>query len=188
MKFCVTGNPVANGIWRAPFLIGGISYEAANRCFSWNGAHGTRGVRVCAPSVCSRINRLEKAGDADRNVTKVEWTNPHAYLYMDANDQNGQMQHWKLEMGSPGALTRAGWNRNMVKMGDQITIDGWLSKTKNDQANVNSVSSPTATNCLLLRQSARPQQPKRRRFQISSPAKHAAAWTAAAVASLDLFR
>ena len=72
-------------------------------------------------------------------VTKIEWTNPHAYIYMDGNDQNGQMQHWKLEMGSPGALTRAGWNRNMVKMGDQITIDGWLSKTKNDQANVKSV-------------------------------------------------
>jgi hypothetical protein len=72
-------------------------------------------------------------------VTKIEWTNPHAYLYMDANDPNGQMQHWTLEMGSPAALTHAGWDRNMLKMGDQITVDGWLSKTKNDRANVKSV-------------------------------------------------
>ena len=72
-------------------------------------------------------------------VTKIEWTNPHAFLYMDAKDKNGEMKHWTLEMGSPGALTRAGWTRNTLKMGDQVTVDAWMSKTKSDAANAKSV-------------------------------------------------
>ncbi len=72
-------------------------------------------------------------------VSKMEWTNPHAMLYMEAKDQNGQMKTWTLEMGSLNALTRAGWNRNTLKMGDQITVEAWMSKSKNDRANVKSV-------------------------------------------------
>jgi hypothetical protein len=72
-------------------------------------------------------------------VTKVEWTNPHAYLYVDAKDQNGQMKHWTLELGNPGALTRAGWNRNTLKMGDMVTVDAWLAKNKDARANVKSI-------------------------------------------------
>lgn len=72
-------------------------------------------------------------------VTKVEWTNPHAFLYMDAADKSGAMKHWTLEMGSPGALTRAGWTPTTLKMGDQVTVNAWMSKTKNDHANVKDV-------------------------------------------------
>ena len=72
-------------------------------------------------------------------VGKVEWTNPHAVLYMDGKDENGQMKNWTLELGNPAALTRAGWSRNILKMGDQVTVEGWFSKTKNDKANVKSV-------------------------------------------------
>jgi Family of unknown function (DUF6152) len=72
-------------------------------------------------------------------VSKIEWTNPHATLYIDAKDENGQTKQWSLEMGSPSALTRAGWTRTTLKKGDQVTVDGWLSKTKNDRANVKSV-------------------------------------------------
>jgi hypothetical protein len=72
-------------------------------------------------------------------VSKIEWSNPHALLYIDGKDQNGEMKHWTLEMGSPGALTQAGWTRTTLKMGDQITVDAWMSKTKNDHANVKSV-------------------------------------------------
>jgi len=72
-------------------------------------------------------------------VAKVEWTNPHTFLYIDANDKKGEMKHWVLEMGSPGALTRAGWIRNTLKIGDQVTVDAWMSKTKNDRANTKSV-------------------------------------------------
>jgi len=72
-------------------------------------------------------------------VNKIEWTNPHAFLYVDAKDEKGNARQWKLEMGSPGALTRAGWTRNTVKMGDQVTVDAWMSKSANDRGNVKSV-------------------------------------------------
>jgi len=72
-------------------------------------------------------------------VSKVEWTNPHAFLYVDGKDENGQMKHWALEMGNPGALTRAGWTQTTLKMGDEVTVDAWISKTKSDRANVKSV-------------------------------------------------
>ena len=72
-------------------------------------------------------------------VSKVEWSNPHAFLYIDAKDQNGEMMHWTLEMGSPAALTHAGWSRTSLKMGDQVSVDAWMSKTKKDHANVKSV-------------------------------------------------
>ena len=76
------------------------------------------------------------------SVSKLEWTNPHAFLYVDGKDENGNTRQWKLEMGGLAALTRAGWNRTTVKMGDQVTVEGWMSKTQNDRANVKSVKLP----------------------------------------------
>jgi hypothetical protein len=75
-------------------------------------------------------------------VTKLELTNPHSHLYIDARDDQGQMHQWTLEMGSPNALTRAGWTRDVVKMGDTVTVDAWLAKSKKDWANVKSVKLP----------------------------------------------
>jgi len=54
-------------------------------------------------------------------VSKVEWTNPHAFMYVDAKDEQGNMKQWKLEMGGLAALTRGGWTRNTLKMGDQVS-------------------------------------------------------------------
>src|SRR5262249_15599297 len=75
-------------------------------------------------------------------VSKMEWTNPNAVFSLDTKDERGQIKHWTLEMGGPAALTRAGWNRNTIKMGDQVTVEAWLSKTKDDRANVKSVKLP----------------------------------------------
>ena len=65
--------------------------------------------------------------------------NPHSNLYVDAKDDNGNMRHWTLELGSTGALASAGWTRTMIKAGDMITVEGWLAKDKPDHANVKSV-------------------------------------------------
>src|SRR5262249_17795078 len=72
-------------------------------------------------------------------VRKIVWTNPHAFLYIDGKNQNGERKHWTLKMANPAALTRAGWTKNTLKMGDQVTVDARLSKTKDDRANVKSV-------------------------------------------------
>jgi DNA/RNA endonuclease YhcR with UshA esterase domain len=73
-------------------------------------------------------------------VTKVEWTNPHAYLFIDVQDkQTGTVTNWEVEMGSPNGLTRLGWTRNALKPGDEVTIDGSLGRNKTNLANARSV-------------------------------------------------
>ena len=73
------------------------------------------------------------------SVNKIEWTNPHVMLYVDGKDENGQTKLWTLEMGSPSALTQAGWSRDTLKKGDQVTVEAWLAKSAKDKANVKSV-------------------------------------------------
>ncbi len=73
-------------------------------------------------------------------VTKLEWTNPHAYVYVDAQDpKTGEVTNWEIEMGSPNGLTRLGWTRNVLKPGDAVTIEGWLGRNKPNLANARSV-------------------------------------------------
>jgi DNA/RNA endonuclease YhcR with UshA esterase domain len=61
-------------------------------------------------------------------VKKVEWTNPHSRMYLEVKDATGTVTVWNFEFGSPNHLFRAGWNRNTVKEGDQITVEGWAAK------------------------------------------------------------
>jgi len=73
-------------------------------------------------------------------VTKVDWTNPHVYFYMDVTDEGGAVTNWAFEMGPPGLLQRAGWNRNLLKVGDEVTVEGTLAKDNSKQANARSVT------------------------------------------------
>ena len=58
-------------------------------------------------------------------VTKIEWTNPHCYFYIDVkNEASGQTENWALELGNPNALLRAGWKRDSLKVGDAVTVEG----------------------------------------------------------------
>ena len=57
-------------------------------------------------------------------VTKLDWNNPHAFVYLDSKDANGVTKSYKVEMGPPYALTRGGWTRDILKVGDKITITG----------------------------------------------------------------
>ena len=56
-------------------------------------------------------------------VTKLDWINPHAYVYLDVKD-DGQTTTYRIEMGPPYALVRGGWKRDTVKIGDQVTVNG----------------------------------------------------------------
>ena len=73
-------------------------------------------------------------------VTKLEWTNPHAYVYVDVADATtGAVTNWEIEMGSPNGLTRLGWTRNLVKPGDGVTVEGYLGRNRPNLANAKSV-------------------------------------------------
>ena len=56
-------------------------------------------------------------------VTKLDWLNPHAFVYLDVRDESGAVKNYKVEMGPPYALTRGGWKRDTIKIGDKITIN-----------------------------------------------------------------
>jgi hypothetical protein len=55
-------------------------------------------------------------------VTSFEWTNPHAYIEIDAMDANGAVKHWSIELGSPSILLKSGWKFNSLKKGDKTTM------------------------------------------------------------------
>jgi hypothetical protein len=75
-------------------------------------------------------------------VTKVEWTNPHARIYIDVRDDAGNVANWDCELGPPNGLMRQGWNRNSLRAGHVVTIKGFLSKTEPHIANARSVFLP----------------------------------------------
>jgi hypothetical protein len=72
-------------------------------------------------------------------VTKVEWTNPHARFYLDVKDAAGTVVNWELELGSPNTLIRYGWKRDALKIGEQVTVEGYLAKDGSKTANAKTV-------------------------------------------------
>ena len=73
-------------------------------------------------------------------VTKLEWANPHAYLYLDVKDEAGNVSNWSIELGSPNSLTRLGWKRTTVQVGDRLTVEGSLGRYKANLANARSAT------------------------------------------------
>ena len=73
-------------------------------------------------------------------VTKVEWTNPHAWFYLDVKDESGKVTNWGFELGSPNSLMRSGWNRNSMKNGDVITVEASRAKDGSNNANARVVT------------------------------------------------
>jgi len=61
-------------------------------------------------------------------LTKIEWTNPHTYFYLEVKDESGNVEKWGCEAGSPGALSRRGFKRGDIKLGDTIIVDGYRAK------------------------------------------------------------
>ncbi len=62
-------------------------------------------------------------------VTRVEWTNPHSYFYIDVKDDQGNVSSWKFEGYPPGVLYRTGWKRRVtMKAGDTVIVFGWQAR------------------------------------------------------------
>ena len=72
-------------------------------------------------------------------VTRVEWTNPHARLYVEVKEADGTVVHWDFELGPPNGLMRNGWHRNSLKPGHKVTVNGFRSKTSDHIANARTV-------------------------------------------------
>ena len=73
-------------------------------------------------------------------VTRVEWTNPHIFIYIDVpSEETGEVVNWALELGGPNALLRLGWKRDSLKTDDLITVEGSLARDGSPLANATSI-------------------------------------------------
>ena len=72
-------------------------------------------------------------------VVRLEWTNPHARVVVNGPDENGVKKDWDFELGPPTTLMRRGWNRNSLKPGNVITVEGFRSKDEPSTANARMV-------------------------------------------------
>jgi hypothetical protein len=85
-------------------------------------------------------NRMVKVSGT---VTKFDWFNPHAWLHVEGRVAGqSKTASWDFEMGSPNGLVHRGWNRNDVKVGDHITVDGYCAKDGSNKANARTVALP----------------------------------------------
>jgi len=73
-------------------------------------------------------------------VTKVEWTNPHAFFYIDVKDEKtNEVGNWAAELNSPNSLMRLGWTRDSMKIDDVVTVTGSLAKDGSKLLNARSI-------------------------------------------------
>jgi len=74
-------------------------------------------------------------------VTKVEWTNPHVWIYLNVkNEETGEVVNWGAEPGPPHGLQRRGWRRNTLSIGTPISVDGFLARNGSPRVNARSVT------------------------------------------------
>jgi hypothetical protein len=75
-------------------------------------------------------------------VTKMEWTNPHSWIYVDVKDPNGKITNWHFELGAPSAMFRLGWKRDSVPVGLEVDILAYQAKSGGAVGNCRSVRLP----------------------------------------------
>ena len=74
-------------------------------------------------------------------VTKVDWTNPHAWIHINVKDEaTGKVTNWGAEMGPPHGLQRRGWRRDTLKIGEEVTIAGSRAKDGSNRMNARQVT------------------------------------------------
>ena len=99
------------------------------------------GLILSAASTVSAHHSFAAEYDINKKVTmtgvisKIEWTNPHTYYYLDVTDADGKVSTWALEGFPPSSLTRIGWKRDTIKVGDKVTVVAFLSHNGSLRAN-----------------------------------------------------
>jgi hypothetical protein len=73
-------------------------------------------------------------------VTKVDWTNPHVWIWINVKDESGAVANWGAELGPPHGLQRSGWRRESLKIGEQISVDGFLARNGSKRLNARTVT------------------------------------------------
>jgi hypothetical protein len=74
--------------------------------------------------------------------TKLDWRNPHAWIYLDVKNASGVVESWRCELGSPNAMSRVGFSPDSVKPGEEIVLDGLLAKKGSNICSTRTVKAP----------------------------------------------
>jgi len=82
-------------------------------------------------------------------VTKMEWINPHAWVHIDVKKDDGSVEEWMIEAGTPNTLLRRGLTRDSLKPGTEIIVDGYQSKDGSLRANGRDVTLPNGQTLFL---------------------------------------
>jgi hypothetical protein len=75
-------------------------------------------------------------------ISKLEWVNPHAWIFLDVKGADGKVVPWRFEMGAPNALLRAGWSKSDIKAGTAVTISGFMARSGGSVGNAFQVRLP----------------------------------------------
>jgi hypothetical protein len=97
-------------------------------------------MRIPAHHAFAAEYDVNKLVTVSGTVTGFKWTNPHAWLYVDGKDENGKVNRWSFEMGSPNGLLHRGWKRTELKTGDQVTVEAYRAKDGSNVANARTVT------------------------------------------------
>ena len=87
----------------------------------------------------------EKPINFEGILTKADWVNPHAWLYLDVKGPDGTVANWAVEMGPPNALLRRGWKKSSMQFGAVIKVEGFAAKNGKEFANATNVTLPDGT-------------------------------------------
>lgn len=74
------------------------------------------------------------------HVTRIAWTNPHVWIYMNVQDEDGKVTNWGFEMGAPHQVRNRGWDRTTLKAGDEIIVKGFLARDGSPRMNARTIT------------------------------------------------
>ena len=82
-------------------------------------------------------------------ITKIEWVNPHAWIWIDVKARDGKLTNWAVELAPPNALLKRGWRRDVMRIGTVIKIGGYAAKSGREVANGIEITLPDGSRVLV---------------------------------------
>jgi DNA/RNA endonuclease YhcR with UshA esterase domain len=111
-----------------------------SRIIAWLGVLAVTAVPVLAHHSAVAEYDLEKPVKVQGMVTRVEWSNPHIWFYVDVKNPDGSVTNWGFSGGAPGVLQRRGISRTAMKPGDVVKVEGFRAKDGSTNGSGNTVT------------------------------------------------